>query len=70
MPVMQHLQRENKNFLNEDAMDQAASELGCSKSKVYGVATYYTMFNTEPVGKFHLQVDTCVPDFFMERMPL
>ncbi|HOP29048.1 MAG TPA: NADH-quinone oxidoreductase subunit NuoF [Spirochaetota bacterium] len=63
MPVMQHLQRENKNFLSEDAMEEAAGVIGCSKSKVFGVATYYTMFNVEPVGKFHLQVDTCVPGF-------
>ncbi|HOP64957.1 MAG TPA: NADH-quinone oxidoreductase subunit NuoF [Spirochaetota bacterium] len=63
MPVMQHLQKENSNYLSEDAMNEAAGVIGCSSSKVYGVATYYTMFNTRPVGKFHLQVDTCVPGF-------
>ncbi len=63
MPVMQYLQKDNKNYLSEDAMDEAAGIIGCSKSKVFGVATYYTMFNVEPVGKFHLQVDTCVPGF-------
>jgi len=63
MPVMQYLQKENGNYLSEESMDTAARAIGCSKSKVYGVATYYTMFNTKPVGKFHLQVDTCVPGF-------
>ena len=63
MPVMQYLQKENGNYLSGEAMDKAAKTIGCSKSKVYGVATYYTMFNTQPVGKFHLQVDTCVPGF-------
>jgi NADH-quinone oxidoreductase E subunit len=63
MPVMQFLQKQNGNYLSRDAMDNAAKVIGCSKSKVYGVVTYYTMFNTEPVGKFHLQVDTCVPGF-------
>ncbi len=63
MPVMQHLQRVNSNFLSEDAMKKTAGAIGCSISKVYGAATYYTMFNVHPVGKFHLQVDTCVPGF-------
>ncbi len=63
MPVMQYLQKENGNYLSAESMDKAAKAIGCSRSKVYGVATYYTMFNTEPVGKFHLQVDTCVPGF-------
>ncbi len=63
MPVMQYLQKKNNNFLSSELMDEAAQTIGCSRSKVYGVATYYTMFNTEPVGKFHLQVDTCVPGF-------
>jgi NADH-quinone oxidoreductase E subunit len=63
MPVMQYLQKKNNNFLSRDLMNEAARAIGCSMSKVYGVATYYTMFNTKPVGKFHLQVDTCVPGF-------
>lgn len=63
MPVMQHLQKDNSDYLSEDVMDKAAKAIGCSKSKVYGVATYYTMFNTTPKGKFRLEVDTCVPGF-------
>ena len=63
MPVMQYLQKENGNRLDEKAVETAAKAIGCSKSKIYGIATYYTMFNTKQVGKFHLQVDTCVPGF-------
>ena len=63
MPVMQYLQKENGNRLDEKAVETAAGAIGCSKSKIYGIATYYTMFNTRPVGRFHLQVDTCVPGF-------
>ena len=63
MPVMQYLQKENGNYLNNQSVDTAAKAIGCSKSKIYGIATYYTMFNLQPVGKFHLQVDTCVPGF-------
>lgn len=63
MPVMQYLQKENGNFLSGDDIDKASKAAGCSRSRAYGVATYYTMFNLEPVGRFHLQVDTCVPGF-------
>ena len=63
MPVMQYLQKKNNNRLDDRAVETAAKAIGCSKSKIYGIATYYTMFNTRPVGKYHLQVDTCVPGF-------
>ena len=63
MPVMQLLQRQNKNIFNGESLEITAKAIDCSRSKVFGVATYYTMFNTQPVGKFHLQVDTCVPGF-------
>ncbi len=63
LPVMQLLQKENRNYLDGNAIDTAAKAVGVTQSQAYGVATYYTMFNTKPVGKYHLQVDTCVPGF-------
>jgi len=63
MPVMQLLQKQNGDHFSADSIDITAKAIDCSRSKVFGVATYYTMFNTQPVGKFHLQVDTCVPGF-------
>ncbi len=63
MPVLQSLQKENGNYLSPSSMREAAGAVGMSMNRVYGIATYYTMFNTIPVGKYHLQVDTCVPGF-------
>ncbi len=63
MPVLQHLQKENSNYLDSNARSKAAAITGISMSSVYGISTYYTMFNTKPVGKYHLQLDTCVPGF-------
>ncbi len=63
LPAMQMLQKENKNILTQAAMEEAAEITGLSLNRVYGIASYYTMFNTKPVGKYHLQVDTCVPGF-------
>jgi NADH-quinone oxidoreductase subunit E len=43
------------------AMDEVARFLGMAPIRVYEVATFYLMFNTEPVGKFHLQLCTTTP---------
>jgi len=41
-------------------MKYAAELLGISEEQVLGVVTFYTMFNTKPIGKYHLQVCTNV----------
>ncbi|MCX6072131.1 MAG: NAD(P)H-dependent oxidoreductase subunit E, partial [Chloroflexi bacterium] len=63
LPIMQRIQEENGNQLSAAGLEEAAQVVGMSASRIYGIATYYTMFNTRPVGKYHLQVDTCVPGF-------
>jgi NADH-quinone oxidoreductase E subunit len=63
LPIMQLLQKENGNYLSASSMVAAARMVDMSISNIYGIATYYTMFNIRPVGKYHLQVDTCVPGF-------
>lgn len=43
------------------AMDVIATRLGMAPIRVYEVATFYFMFNTKPIGKYHLQVCTTTP---------
>ena len=43
------------------AMDAVAHRLGMAPIRVYEVATFYLMFNTSPIGKYHLQVCTTTP---------
>ncbi|MBV9653928.1 MAG: NAD(P)H-dependent oxidoreductase subunit E [Acetobacteraceae bacterium] len=43
------------------AMDAVAHRLGMAPIRVYEVATFYLMFNTKPIGKWHLQVCTTTP---------
>ncbi len=43
------------------AMDVIAKRLGMAAVRVYEVATFYLMYNTKPVGKYHLQVCTTTP---------
>jgi len=43
------------------AMDAVATRLGMPPIRVYEVATFYLMFNTSPIGKYHLQLCTTTP---------
>ncbi|GAB6966399.1 NAD(P)H-dependent oxidoreductase subunit E [Komagataeibacter kakiaceti JCM 25156] len=40
------------------AMDVVAARLEVAPIRVYEVATFYFMFNTQPIGRYHLQVCT------------
>ncbi len=61
MPALDLAQRENNNFLGAEDIKEVAKLLDVSESKAFGVATFYTMFNTKEIGKYHLQVDANVP---------
>ncbi|EHM02332.1 NADH-quinone oxidoreductase, E subunit [Acetobacteraceae bacterium AT-5844] len=43
------------------AMDKVAERLSMAPIRVYEVATFYFMFNTKPIGRFHLQVCGTTP---------
>jgi len=46
--------------LDQGAMDLVAETLELPRSHVYGVATFYTMYNRREVGKYHVQACTNV----------
>jgi NADH-quinone oxidoreductase subunit E len=48
-------------WLPRVAMDAVAVRLGMAPIRVYEVATFYFMFNTKPIGRFHLQVCGTTP---------
>jgi len=43
-------------WLPVKAMDAVAARLGMAPIRVYEVTTFYFMFNTKPIGQYHLQV--------------
>jgi NADH-quinone oxidoreductase subunit E len=43
------------------AMDVVADRLGMPPIRVYEVASFYFMFNTAPIGRYHLQLCTTTP---------
>ena len=44
------VQREFRNYFAEPVLREVAVQLGLPLAKVYGVATFYTLFSTKPRG--------------------
>eukprot|EP00008_Paramoeba_atlantica_P002788 CAMPEP_0201483948 /NCGR_PEP_ID=MMETSP0151_2-20130828/8149_1 /ASSEMBLY_ACC=CAM_ASM_000257 /TAXON_ID=200890 /ORGANISM="Paramoeba atlantica, Strain 621/1 / CCAP 1560/9" /LENGTH=254 /DNA_ID=CAMNT_0047867347 /DNA_START=120 /DNA_END=884 /DNA_ORIENTATION=+ len=61
IPLLDLAQRQNKNWLTLAAMNKVAKILDLTPMKVYEVATFYTMFNREKVGKHFVQMCTTTP---------
>ena len=61
MPLLMLAQRQNHNWLTRPAMDYIASLLGMAPVRVYEVASFYTMYNLEPVGEHMIEVCTTTP---------
>ncbi|TAF35031.1 MAG: NAD(P)H-dependent oxidoreductase subunit E [Cytophagales bacterium] len=55
LPIL-HLAQNEWNWLSPDVMDYVADMLKIQSIEVYEVATFYTMFNLQPVGKYVLEV--------------
>lgn len=43
------------------AMHAIADRLGCSRMAVYEVATFFTMYNRNKIGKYHIQLCATTP---------
>jgi NADH-quinone oxidoreductase subunit E len=43
-------------WISEEVMQLVAQTLDISPAHVYGVVTFYTMYQRQPVGKYHLQL--------------
>tara|TARA_Y100000589_G_scaffold196988_1_gene186153 strand:+ start:232 stop:840 length:609 start_codon:yes stop_codon:yes gene_type:complete len=61
MSLLYIAQRQNNNWIPLAAMKYIAKFLSMPYIKVYEVATFYSMYNLTPVGKFFYQVCTTTP---------
>lgn len=61
IPLLHLAQKQNDNFLSLNAMRKVAKITEVNEMDVYEVASFYTMFNRERVGKFHLQICGTTP---------
>jgi NADH-quinone oxidoreductase E subunit len=61
LPMLALAQKQNDNWIPKAAMDHIAATLGMAPVRVYEVASFYTMYNLEPVGKHFVQLCTTTP---------
>lgn len=52
------LAQEQFGWISEDVMKYIASLLDVPFNHVFSVASFYTMYNKKPVGKYHIQICT------------
>ena len=56
LPLLHMAQQQGGGWLDVSAMDYVASLLNILPIEVYEVATFYSMLNTNPVGKYVFEV--------------
>jgi NADH-quinone oxidoreductase subunit E len=61
IPLLWRAQEQAGGWVPEAAIRHVADVLGMAHIRVLEVATFYTMFNLEPVGKFHVQLCGTTP---------
>lgn len=61
IPLLDLAQRQSGGWLPVAAMDKVASIVGVAPSRVYEVASFYTMFNRQKVGKYFIQLCGTTP---------
>jgi NADH dehydrogenase (ubiquinone) flavoprotein 2 len=61
MPLLWLAQKQNHNHITLQAMQKIAKICEVPDMAVYEVASFYTMYNRFPVGKFHLQICGTTP---------
>jgi NADH-quinone oxidoreductase E subunit len=61
MPLLDLAQRQNENWISKDVIACISEILEMPEIKVYEVASFYTMYNLKPVGKYLLQFCKTTP---------
>jgi NADH dehydrogenase (ubiquinone) flavoprotein 2 len=61
MPLLDLAQRQNDNYISEEIIEYIALMLDLPTMRVYEVATFYSMYNLKPVGKYLIQICGTTP---------
>lgn len=60
LPVL-YLAQQEFGHISSEAVEYVAKLMGQAPARVQGVVTFYTMFNTKPIGRHHIQVCRTLP---------
>ena len=61
IPVLDIAQRQNRGWLTKSAIEKVATTLGMSFIRVMEIATFYSMFNLQPIGENFIQICRTTP---------
>tara|TARA_Y100001970_G_C14160029_1_gene817953 strand:+ start:255 stop:848 length:594 start_codon:yes stop_codon:yes gene_type:complete len=61
IPLLDLAQRQNKGWLSKNSIEKVAETLSMSYVRVLEVATFYSMFNLEPIGENFVQICRTTP---------
>ena len=61
IPLLDLAQRQNDGWLSKNSLEKVAETLSMSYIRVLEVATFYSMFNLEPIGKNFVQICRTTP---------
>jgi NADH-quinone oxidoreductase subunit E len=61
IPLLWRAQEQAGGWVPQKAIEHVADMLGMAYIRVLEVATFYTMFNLEPVGRYHVQLCGTTP---------
>ena len=61
MPLLSIAQSQNHGWLPKKAIEYVSNFIEVPEIKVLEIATFYSMYNLSPVGKFHIEVCTTTP---------
>ncbi|MFO0457012.1 MAG: NADH-quinone oxidoreductase subunit NuoE [Alphaproteobacteria bacterium] len=61
MPLLMLAQRQHDNWLPVAAIEVVAKMVNMPYIRAYEVASFYTMYNLAPVGRYHIQCCTTTP---------
>ena len=61
IPLLDLAQRQNGGWLSSEAIEYVAGYLNMAPIRAHEVATFYSMFNLKPVGKYFIQVCRTTP---------
>ena len=59
LPLL-HFVQEKKGWVSPADMEEVAAALDLTPAYVHSIATFYTMYNKHPVGRYLVQVCTCI----------
>ena len=61
LPVLDLAQRQNNGWLSQKAIESVSKTLDMSFIRVMEIATFYSMYNLEPIGEYFIQLCRTTP---------